>query len=62
MFKIYFKWWQAIIYEIAIVSLGIALGIFFYNHLKGFLNIFIIVFLVLGTYIIIKLVKQIEYE
>jgi hypothetical protein len=62
MFEICFKWWQAIIYEIAVVSLGIALGIFFYDFLKSLLLPFVAVFLILGTYIIIALIKQIKYE
>lgn len=49
-------------YEIAVVSLGIAIGVFFFESLKSLLPFFITLFLFFGTYVIIVLTKQIEYE
>ncbi|WKZ26537.1 MAG: hypothetical protein QY304_00320 [Candidatus Paceibacterota bacterium] len=56
------KWWQAGIYETAMISLGILIGARFASFFENWVIFFLIVFLVGGFYILRLWLKQIKSQ
>jgi len=54
------KWWQAAIYETAMISLGILIGARFYWIFEKWVIFFLVVFLAGGIYILRLWLKQIK--
>ncbi len=50
--KLKFKLWQLMIYEISILSLGIVIGVYWFNYFKLLIPILLSIFIIFGFYII----------
>ena len=47
-----FKWWEVGILKICLISLGILLGLYFFNYLAGLLWLWWVLFAVTAVYFI----------
>ena len=55
IFKTYvFQWWEIGLIKICLLSLGILLGLYFYNFLINFLWFWWILFVIFAIYFIIR--------
>ena len=60
-FKSYtFTWWQIGIFKLALLSIGIAIGAYWYEFFKTYLVPLIIIAVVAGAYIIFTSLKQLK--
>ncbi|MEI7513277.1 MAG: hypothetical protein WCJ74_01510 [bacterium] len=53
-----FKWWEVSLIKICLLSLGILLGLYFYDYLISFLWLWWSLFIILALYFIIKFIKE----
>ena len=53
-----FAWWQVSIIKICLISLGILLGIYFYDYLAGLLWLWWLLFITTAAYFIIELMRE----
>lgn len=60
--KFELKWWQAAIYEIGMVSLGIVIGARFMGALNNVIGVFLIIFIVCASYIAYIWYRQISQK
>ncbi len=59
LFKIWsFKWWEMGLVKICLLSLGILLGLYFYDVLIGLVWLWWILFVVTAIYFIVKCFKE----
>ncbi len=56
------KWWQAGIYETAMISLGILIGARFSGFFQNWVILFLVIFLAGGIYILRLWFKQMKAE
>jgi small multidrug resistance family-3 protein len=52
-----FKWWEIGLLKICLISLGILLGLYFYDYLVSLLGLWWILFLVTAIYFIARFLK-----
>jgi hypothetical protein len=57
-FKI--SWWQLFIYEVAVLCLGIFVGVQWHDFLRDYLYLLMFVFVVFSVYVVYFLVNQTE--
>jgi hypothetical protein len=57
-FKI--KWWQLFIYELAVLFLGIFIGVQWKDFFSDYLHLIMFTFIVSSIYVVYFLVNQIE--
>jgi hypothetical protein len=57
-FKI--SWWQLFIYEVAVLCLGIFVGVQLHDFLRDYLYLLMFVFVVFSVYVVYFLVNQTE--
>jgi hypothetical protein len=57
-FKI--SWWQLFIYEVAVLSLGIFVGVQWKDFFSDYLYLLVFVFVVFSIYVVYFLVNQTE--
>lgn len=50
--KFTFKWWQAAIYEMCVVSFGIIIGSYWAKFWLGYMKIIIAIFIITGIYLV----------
>lgn len=53
-----FQWWEVGLIKICLISLGILLGLYFYNALDGLMWLWWILFVVTGIYFIVRFLKE----
>ncbi len=53
-----FKWWEVGLVKLCLLSLGILLGLYFYNYLIGLLWLWWILFILTMIYFIVKLIRK----
>jgi len=53
-----FKWWEVSLIKVCLISLGILLGLYFYNYLVNLLWLWWVLFLVLSIYFIIRFLRE----
>lgn len=53
-----FKWWEVSFIKICLLSLGILLGLYFYNYLVGLVMLWWVLFVITTIYFIIRLVRE----
>jgi hypothetical protein len=53
-----FKWWEIGLIKICLLSLGIILGLYFYNYLLSLLWLWWSLFIITGVYFIIWLINE----
>jgi len=49
-----FKWWEISLLKICLLSLGILLGLYFYNYLVSFSLLWSVLFVTIAIYFIAK--------
>ncbi|MDE2021985.1 MAG: hypothetical protein KGI71_03720 [Patescibacteria group bacterium] len=57
-----FKWWEIGLIKICLISLGILLGLYFFNYLVGLVALWWVLFIVTALYFIARLFKKEEVE
>jgi hypothetical protein len=61
IFKDYtLTWWQASLLKVCLISLGMLIGIYFYNFVVGLIWLWWILFIITGIYFIIYLLSSNE--
>lgn len=53
-----FKWWEVGLIKICLLSLGILLGLYFYNYLAGWLWLWWVLFAVTAVYFIARFLRE----
>lgn len=60
-FKSYtFTWWQIGIFKLALLSIGVAIGAYWYEFFKNYLVPLIIIAVITGVYMIFTSLKQLK--
>jgi len=59
--KFNLKWWELLVYETALLSLGVLIGAKWSHIFSDYLYLLLIVFAVLGGYILYALMNQIDF-
>ncbi len=49
-----FKWWEIALIKVCLISLGIILGLYFYNYLLGLMWLWWVLFAPTAIYFIVK--------
>lgn len=53
-----FEWWEISLIKLCLISLGILLGIYFYDYLASFVSLWWAIFAVTGIYFIGRFFKD----
>ena len=53
-----FRWWEVSIIKFCLISLGIILGLYFYNALIGLLWLWWAIFVITAIYFIVKWFRE----
>jgi hypothetical protein len=53
-----FKWWEVSLIKICLLSLGIILGLYFYDYLIGLMWLWWVLFIITAIYFISKVFKK----
>jgi hypothetical protein len=54
------KWWQLFIYELAVLSLGVFIGVQWKNFFSDYLHLLLFIFIVSSICVVYFLVNQVE--
>lgn len=49
-----FRWWEVGLLKLCLISLGILIGLYFYDYVAGLLWLWLVLFAAIGAYFIIK--------
>ena len=53
-----FKWWEGSLIKICLISLGILIGVYFYDYLAGLLWLWWTLFVVTAIYFIARFLRE----
>ena len=53
-----FKWWEVSLIKLCLLSLGILLGLYFYDYLIGLLWLWWALFVVTAIYFIVRFIRE----
>lgn len=53
-----FKWWEVGLIKLCLLSLGIILGLYFFDYLIGLLWLWWVIFIVTMIYFLIKIARE----
>ncbi len=53
-----FKWWEVSFIKLCLLSLGILLGLYFYDYLIGLTLLWWVLFAVTAIYFIVRMIKE----
>ncbi|OHA60660.1 MAG: hypothetical protein A2556_02410 [Candidatus Vogelbacteria bacterium RIFOXYD2_FULL_44_9] len=53
-----FKWWEVGMIKVCLLSLGILLGLYFYNYLVSWVWLWWLFFALFAIYFIVRLVRE----
>jgi len=60
IFKI--KWWQLMIYETTLLSLGILIGARWSDFFSNYIYLFLLIFALTGGYVVYMLAEQVDVK
>jgi prepilin signal peptidase PulO-like enzyme (type II secretory pathway) len=52
-----FKWWEVSLIKVCLISLGILLGLYFYNYLVGLLWLWWALFAAFAIYFVVRFIQ-----
>lgn len=58
--KFKLNWWQLFVYELAVLSLGIFIGVQWKSFFSDYLYLLLFIFIVSSIYVVYFLVNQVE--
>jgi hypothetical protein len=53
-----FKWWEIGLVKICLLSLGILLGLYFFNYLAGLLQLWWVIFIATAIYFVTRFIRE----
>lgn len=53
-----FKWWEVSLIKLCLLSLGILLGLYFYDYLASLVGLWWLIFVVTAIYFVARLFRQ----
>lgn len=53
-----FKWWEVGLIKLCLLSLGILLGLYFYDYLIGLTALWWVLFIITAIYFIVRMIRE----